>query len=124
MEFQPLEFLCDKILPSVGLAMLAGPPKARKSFQVLCMALDMTQKGHSVFYIAAEDNDRRLNERIKQVFPEPSPLLTCHAGLSQEYPIPWGRGCARLSARDLRKFKTRLYHHRYCIQRIEPQWQY
>ena len=53
MQLPPLKFLCDKILPSTGLAMLAGPPKAGKSWQVLCMAKDMLKAGKPVFYIAA-----------------------------------------------------------------------
>ena len=60
LKLPPLEFLCDKILPNSGLAMLAGAPKAGKSWQVLCMAKDMLQAGKPVFYIAAEDNNRRL----------------------------------------------------------------
>ena len=34
LKLPPLEFLCDKILPNSGLAMLAGAPKAGKSWQV------------------------------------------------------------------------------------------
>jgi len=71
MAFAPLTFLCEKILPSVGLAMLAGPPKAGKSWQALTMAQEMINQGHEVFYIAAEDNHRRLKDRILQVFMMP-----------------------------------------------------
>jgi predicted ATP-dependent serine protease len=80
MQLPPLKFLCDKILPSTGLAMLAGPPKAGKSWQVLCMAKDMLKAGKPVFYIAAEDNNRRLRERINSVFITPPKRLICHAG--------------------------------------------
>jgi archaellum biogenesis ATPase FlaH/5S rRNA maturation endonuclease (ribonuclease M5) len=90
LQLPPLEFLCDKILPSTGLAMLAGPPKAGKSWQVLCMAKDILQAGKSVFYIAAEDNNRRLQERIKKVFMTPPKGLQCHVGLSQDEAIPRG----------------------------------
>ena len=90
MEFPPLTFLCDKILPSVGLAMLAGPPKAGKSWQALGMAKEMINQGHKVYYIAAEDNERRLKDRINQVFFQPPSQLKFHAGLSQDYPIPRG----------------------------------
>ena len=90
MQLPPLEFLCDKILPSTGLAMLAGSPKAGKSWQVLCMAKDMLKAGKPVFYLAAEDNNRRLQERIKNVFITPPKGLICHAGLSQDTGIPRG----------------------------------
>ena len=90
MEFPPLTFLCHKILPSVGLAMLGGPPKAGKSWQVLCMAQEMIHQGNTVYYIAAEDNHRRLNDRISKAFMAPPKQLKCHAGLSQEHPIPRG----------------------------------
>ena len=91
MQLPPLKFLCDKILPSTGLAMLAGPPKAGKSWQVLCMAKDMLKAGKPVFYIAAEDNNRRLQERINSVFITPPEGLICHAGLSQDEAIPRGK---------------------------------
>ena len=91
MEFAPLTFLCEKLLPSVGLAMLAGPPKAGKSWQALTMAQEMINQGHEVFYIAAEDNHRRLKDRILQVFMMPPKLLKFHAGLSQDHPIPRGQ---------------------------------
>ena len=91
LKLPPLEFLCDKILPNSGLAMLAGAPKAGKSWQVLCMAKDMLKAGKPVFYIAAEDNNRRLQERINSVFITPPEGLICHAGLSQDEAIPRGK---------------------------------
>lgn len=104
MQFKPLTFLCKNTLPSVGLAMLGGPPKAGKSWQVLCMAKEMVNTGHSVFYIAAEDNHRRLKDRITQVFFDPPKRLYVHAGLSQDHPIP--RGSDALTY--LREIHTKL----------------
>ena len=62
-ELDELQFLLDPILPSVGLAMLAGPPKAGKSWFCLDIAQQLTDEGNEVYYIAAEDNSRRLKER-------------------------------------------------------------
>ena len=95
LKLPPLEFLCDKILPNSGLAMLAGAPKAGKSWQVLCMAKDMLKAGKPVFYIAAEDNHRRLQGRINSVFITPPEGLICHAGLSQDEAIPRGQSALK-----------------------------
>ena len=54
------------------------------------MAKEILQAGKSVFYIAAEDNNRRLQERIKKVFMTPPKGLQCHVGLSQDEAIPRG----------------------------------
>ena len=59
-EFEELHFLFDPILPSVGLAMLAGQPKTGKSWFCLDIAPVLTGEESSIFYIAAEDNKRRL----------------------------------------------------------------
>lgn len=68
--------------------MLAGPPKAEKSWQFLCMAKHMLKAGTPNFYIVAEDNNRRLQGRINSVFITPPEGLICHAGLSQDEAIP------------------------------------
>ena len=114
MQLPPLKFLCDKILPSTGLAMLAGPPKAGKSWQVLCMAKDMLKAGKPVFYIAAEDNNRRLRGRINSVFITPPEGLICHAGLSQDAAIPRGANALVISPKKLlQSYATELHHYRY-----------
>jgi len=90
-ELDELQFLLDPILPSVGLAMLAGPPKAGKSWFCLDIAQQLTDEGNEVYYIAAEDNSRRLKERLEQKafkFPQ---NLKIHAGLSQPHPVPRGK---------------------------------
>ena len=90
-ELDKLQFLLDPILPSVGLAMLAGPPKAGKSWFCLDIAQQLTDKGHEVYYIAAEDNLRRLQERLKQKAFKSPLKLKIHAGLSQSHPLPRGK---------------------------------
>ena len=70
--------------------MLAGQPKTGKSWFCLDIAQVLTDEGSSVFYIAAEDNERRLQSRLKaKSFSNPQ-NLKLHAGLSQEQPIPRG----------------------------------
>ena len=54
------------------------------------MAQEMIGNGKSVFYSAAEDNERRLKDRIDKVFLEPPSQLKFHAMLAQDYPIPRG----------------------------------
>ena len=89
-EFDELQFLLDPILPAVGLAMLAGPPKAGKSWFCLDIAQQLTDEGHEVYYIAAEDNSRRLKERLQQKTFKFPLKLKIHAGLSQTHPVPRG----------------------------------
>ena len=73
MEFEPLKWAVDGFLPS-GLSILAGGPKVGKSILALHLAVGVAiggcvlgkifvQQG-DVLYMALEDNDRRLKERI------------------------------------------------------------
>lgn len=72
-EFDPLVFCVEGILP-VGLAILAGSPKAGKSWCALSVALAVSCGGlalsalrttrGSVLYLAREDGYRRLQSRI------------------------------------------------------------
>ena len=73
MEFEPLKWAVDGFLPS-GLSILAGGPKVGKSILALHLAVGVAiggcvlgkidvQQG-DVLYLALEDNDRRLKERI------------------------------------------------------------
>ena len=58
MHFDPLVFIYDGLIPSVGLTLLAALPKTGKSWLVLNMAKHMDANGISVHYLAAEDNER------------------------------------------------------------------
>tara|TARA_B110000008_G_scaffold16961_1_gene15822 strand:+ start:438 stop:1367 length:930 start_codon:yes stop_codon:yes gene_type:complete len=104
-EIDELQFLLDPILPSIGLAMLAGPPKAGKSWFCLDIAQQLTDEGHEVYYIAAEDNSRRLKERLEQKafkFPQ---NLKIHAGLSQPHPVPRGKDAITYIEEIYKKYK-------------------
>lgn len=72
-EFPPLVYAVDKILPQ-GVALLAGSPKAGKSFVTLEMAVGVATGGKclseldctqgDVLYVGLEDSERRLKDRI------------------------------------------------------------
>lgn len=74
-EFPPLRFAINKILPE-GLVVLAGKAKAMKSWTILLICyciqngLDWlgfnTVKGDCL-YLALEDSDRRLSDRVKKL---------------------------------------------------------
>lgn len=71
-EFPPLEYLVEGLLPLGGAAMLAAPPKRRKSFLVQDLVLSVatgrpflgrkTRQGRTL-YLALEDGLRRLQAR-------------------------------------------------------------
>ncbi len=74
-EFQPVQWVVDGLLPQ-GLALLVSPPKYGKSWFVLdlCLSvaagqkfLDMPTHKVGCFYLALEDNQRRLQERMNKV---------------------------------------------------------
>ena len=90
MHFDPLVFIYDGLIPSVGLTLLAALPKTGKSWLVLNMAKHMDANGISVHYLAAEDNERRLKSRVEAVFPSGTSHLSYHAVMSAEHPLPRG----------------------------------
>lgn len=72
-EFKPLVFAVDGILPQ-GVAILAGSPKAGKSFITLDWAVGVATGGKTmseleckagdVLYIGLEDSERRVKDRL------------------------------------------------------------
>lgn len=76
--FAPLQFIVQGLIP-VGLTVLAGAPKARKSWLALDIALAVARgtacldEGQNacprgaVLYLALEDSERRLQDRISQM---------------------------------------------------------
>lgn len=86
-EIPPLRWLIEGLLPP-GLTILAGPPKAGKSWLALDISLGVARAGSAlgaipchggqVIYIALEDNERRLQSRINIIYPD-----------SQILPITW-----------------------------------
>ena len=90
MDFKPLRFLYDGLVPEVGLTLIAALPKVGKSWFVLNLAKQMLTDGTPVHYLAAEDNERRLRDRISKAFQEGLKRLTYHAVMSSEQPLPRG----------------------------------
>jgi hypothetical protein len=81
-KIDPLNFLIDGFLPA-GYSMLAGAPKSGKSFLALNMAISVangqtfanmfdTNKA-DVIYMALEDSERRLQDRMKKYFSSEDP---------------------------------------------------
>jgi len=90
MHFDPLNFFYDGLIPSVGLTLIAALPKTGKSWFVLNLAKHMDGNGLPVHYLAAEDNERRLKDRIEKVFRDGVTHLTYHAVMSSKTPLPRG----------------------------------
>lgn len=76
--FPPIRYVIPGILPE-GASILAGRPKLGKSWLALDMALTVARGTHclgdikceqgDVLYLALEDNERRLQSRIRKVSP-------------------------------------------------------
>lgn len=74
-EFQPIQWVVEGLLPQ-GLALVASPPKFGKSWLVLdlCLSvsagqrfLDMPTHKCDCLYLALEDSQRRLQDRMNKV---------------------------------------------------------
>jgi hypothetical protein len=72
-EFQPIAWIIDRILPS-GIFILAAAPKVGKSWLVMQKGLAIASGGTflgfqcvqgDVLYLALEDNDRRMQKRLR-----------------------------------------------------------
>jgi hypothetical protein len=72
-HFEPLVFLVDEMLAKGNFAVAAGRPKAGKSWLMLQAAqavdtgrpfLGKSTKAASVLYVALEDGDRRIHQRL------------------------------------------------------------
>ena len=79
---------CDGLIPAVGLTMISAP----KGKSYFCLNLiSQFRSSCQVFYLANEDNERRLKSRNAQIFPlgPPSNLILL-PGLSSDKPVPRG----------------------------------
>jgi len=90
MDFEPLQFTTEKILPH-GLFILAGSPKIGKSWLALdlCRAVatggklwDFTAQQGDVLYFALEDRHRRVQDRLKKIQAENINLAHLHTNLT------------------------------------------
>ena len=84
-DFEPLSFLYEGLTPSIGLTLIAALPKTGKSFFVLNLAAHMDTAGIKVHYLAAENNERSLKDRVQLTFSNRLNHLTYHAVMSSEH---------------------------------------
>lgn len=88
VKINPIEFVIDGLVPSVGLSAIVGKPKTGKSFMVVDMAYQIVTGGTflgrsckrtEVLYYALEDNKPRLQERFGKILTtkERSPFHMC-----------------------------------------------
>ncbi len=92
-EFDPVRWIVRDLIPT-GVTILAGAPKIGKSWIVLGMAWAVSVGGcvlgsihveqNTVLYLALEDNERRLKDRLKKVADHGSGRLYL--------PTTWKRG--------------------------------
>src|SRR5690554_1745503 len=78
-EFPPVKYVVPGIVPE-GMTLLVAAPKIGKSWMVLGLALELSNGGHAfgsipvgrprpVLYLALEDGQRRLQDRLKMLKP-------------------------------------------------------
>jgi AAA domain/Transcriptional regulator, AbiEi antitoxin len=87
--FPPLRYAVTGVIPE-GFTVLAGAPKAGKSWLLLAVQLAIASGGRAlsaiptgaprrVLYLALEDGDRRMQDRCRQLLTgEPIPPLFCY----------------------------------------------
>ena len=77
-DIPPIRFIVDKLL-TVGLNILASPPKYGKSWMVLALCLAVAAGGRFLgyttnqcgcLYLALEDSQRRLKSRMNKLLAE------------------------------------------------------
>jgi len=90
LELKPIEFIVKDLLP-VGLNILAGQPKAGKSWLSLDLALSVSSgtyflgnetKSSTIYYLALEDSKNRLQNRIKKLLGDTNPSKDFYYALS------------------------------------------
>src|SRR5262249_49395625 len=79
MEFAPLPFIVDKIVPAEGVTLYSSKPKFGKSWFVYDLCIGATTNRFilgeikpaqgDVLYLALEDSTRRLQRRMTKLLP-------------------------------------------------------
>lgn len=90
MDFPPVEFLIQGLLPTPTLALLVGPPKGGKSWLAWRWALAVAAQRLGVFFIASEDNQRRIKDRLTALHATMPANLHLLAAHNSTKPIPRG----------------------------------
>ncbi len=79
-EFPPVQWIAPGLIPE-GLTLFCGKPKLGKSWAALDLAFAVAEGGQflgascdqgEVLYLALEDNQRRLQDRLNKIQPEAS----------------------------------------------------
>lgn len=99
-RFDPLRWVVPKILPE-GVFLLVASPKIGKSWLALQMALavatgsdilgEKAEQG-AALYLALEDNDRRLQARLREL--DADMILSAHSGAALQFETEWPRAGA------------------------------
>jgi RecA-family ATPase len=75
VEFPPIHYVIDELLP-IGLTHFSGAPKVGKSYLVLQAGINVATgtpflgrdvESGKVLYLALEDNERRLQDRLREL---------------------------------------------------------
>lgn len=66
LELPEIHWVLEDIIPP-GLTLLAGKPKLGKSYFVLNFAIELAQEGVRVLYLALEDSQGRLSNRMEEI---------------------------------------------------------
>lgn len=94
-EFSPLKWVVPKVLPE-GVYLLIAAPKIGKSWLALQMVLAVatgteilgqTAEAGAALYLALEDNDRRLQKRLREL--NASMLLSTAQGADLQFETQW-----------------------------------
>ena len=89
--FKEQKWLKKGFIPTPNLTLIAGAPKAGKSWYALGLTDELTAAGHTVVYIANEDTERRLKARYDKVAGFPNENAIFLSGLSSDKPLPKGK---------------------------------
>jgi hypothetical protein len=91
-DIPPVDFIVDGLLPATGLAVIGGKPKDGKSIMMTDLSLSMSGGGkflgafdvaqRDVLYLALEDTERRMKDRIKKIIPDCPPSGRIHFAFS------------------------------------------
>ncbi|MEI7636104.1 MAG: AAA family ATPase [Syntrophus sp. (in: bacteria)] len=87
-DIPPVDYIVDGLLPATGLAVIGGKPKDGKTIMMTDLSLAMSGGGRflgtfevsqgEVLYLALEDTERRMKDRIKKMLPDCPPSGRIH----------------------------------------------
>ena len=127
-EFPPTRWTVPEILPE-GATLLAGAPKMGKSILALNIAIAVATEGNTlgqkveqpgqVLYLALEDGERRLKERIALLYPIEANNYTDNFCYADEWPTV-GDGCEESLVAWLEEHKNAKLIIIDTLKRVKP----